>query len=160
MTLRPLRSFSALLVLASLGCSAEAPSADPTMRPAQPAPIAQADVDAGIQQTVAALSARDAAKAAAAYTPDAVFVNARGKFETQQAIQSFWAEALKAPDAGKDLKLDVVKWGASGDMAYSLSRFTGGITAGSGHVLAVHVRQPDGSMQTVAQVSIPDPAAR
>ena len=46
-------------------------------------------------------------------------------------------EALKA-GAGKDLKLEVVKWGTSGDMAYTLSRFTGGITATSGHVLAVH----------------------
>jgi hypothetical protein len=45
-------------------------------------------------------------------------------------------------------------------MAYTLSRFTGGITATSGHVLAVSVRQPDGTLKTVAQVSIPDPPAK
>lgn len=45
-------------------------------------------------------------------------------------------------------------------MAYTVSRFTGGITAPSGHVLAVSQRQTDGLMKTVAQISIPDPPAK
>ena len=62
--------------------------------------------------------------------------------------------------ASKNLKLAVEKWGTSGDLAYSVSRFTGGITAPSGYVLAVVERQADGSLKTVAQVSIPDPPAK
>jgi ketosteroid isomerase-like protein len=111
-----------------------------------------------VQEATAALAAGDGPKAASFYTNDAVFVSARGKVETQAGIAAFWTEAVKA-GAGKGLKLEILKWGTSGDMAYSLSRFTGGITAASGHVLAVGLRQPDGTVKTVAQVSIPDPLA-
>jgi ketosteroid isomerase-like protein len=103
--------------------------------------------------------AGDTAKVGRAYAADAVLVSARGKVDTSQGIEAFWGAALKG-GAGKDLKLTVEKWGASGDMAYSLSRFTGGITASSGYVLAVVERQADGSLKTVAQVSIPDPPAK
>ena len=161
MTTRLLLGSLVLGVLAGIGCSAEAPTAAPPPAAApQPPPITRSTIDEAMQSAVAALAAHDTAKASAIYAPDAVFVNSRGTFETQAGIQAFWTEALKTPNAGKNLKQEIVKWGASGDLAYSLSRFTGGITAGSGHVLAVSQRQPDGSMKTVVQVSIPDPARK
>lgn len=102
------------------------------------------------------------AKVGSGYATDAVLITARGKAETRAGIEAFWSGALKAAGAGaaKDLKLTVEKWGTSGDLAYSLSRFTGGVTAKAGYVLAVSQRQPDGSLKTVAQVSIPDPAGK
>jgi ketosteroid isomerase-like protein len=122
-----------------------------------PPPISRAAIDQGVQDLVAALNARDAAKASAQHAEDSVFVNARGRFDTRAGIEAFWAGALKAPNAGKDLKVEVVKWGTSGDLAYTLSRFTGGVTASTGYVLTVHQRQADGSLKNLAQVSIPDP---
>jgi hypothetical protein len=56
--------------------------------------------------------------------------------------------------------MEGMKGGSSGDLAWRLSRFTGGITAGSGHVLAVIQRQADGSLKTAAQVTVPDPPAK
>ena len=112
-----------------------------------------------MQTVIAALVAGDAAKVGSSFKADAVLISARGKVDTQAGIEAFWAGALKTPGTGKDLKQEIVKWGASGDMAYLVSRFTGGITATSGYVLSVSERQPDGSLKIVAQVSIPDPPA-
>jgi ketosteroid isomerase-like protein len=134
-------------------CAAPAKEAAPV----SPA-ITQADLDKVTQDQVAAMNTGDGAKAGAVYATDAVFVSARGAVETQAAITSFWTEAMKN-GAGKDLKINIVKFGTSGDLAYTLSRFTGGITAPSGHVLAVSKRQADGSLKIVMQVSIPDPPA-
>ena len=145
-----------LIACAAAACASPAP--EPSGPPPPPA-ITQTSVEQAVQDAVAALASGDAAKAATTYSSDAVFVSARGKVESQAGIEAFWTEALKA-GAGKDLKLEVVKWGTSGDMAYTLSRFTGGITASSGHVLAVSQRQADGTLKTVVQVSIPDPPAK
>ena len=161
MTLRLLPSVSVLVLLAAVACSTPAPQPAPTpATPPSPPAIRQAAVEQSAQDIAAALVAGDAAKAAGQYATDAVFVNARGKFDTRAGIEAFWAGALKTPAAGKDLKLEIVKWGTSGDLAYSVSRFTGGITAKTGYVLAVSERQADGSLKTVAQVSIPDPPGK
>jgi len=144
------------IACATASCASPAP---PPSAPPPPPAITQASVEQAVQDAVAALASGDATRAATFYANDAVFVSARGKVETQAGIEAFWTEALKA-GAGKDLKLEIVKWGTSGDMAYTLSRFTGGITASSGHVLAVSQRQADGTLKTVAQVSIPDPPAK
>jgi uncharacterized protein (TIGR02246 family) len=156
MALRPRLVVPTLIVCAAAACASPAP--EPSAPPPPPA-ITQASVEQAVQDATAALASGDGAKAAASYAPDAVFVSARGKVESQAGIEAFWTEALKA-GAGKDLKLETLKWGTSGDMAYTLSRFTGGITATSGHVLAVSVRQPDGTLKTVVQVSLPDPPAK
>ena len=144
------------IACATASCASPAP---PPSAPPPPPAITQASVEQAVQDAVAALASGDATRAATFYANDAVFVSARGKVETQAGIEAFWKEALKA-GAGKDLELEVVKWGTSGDMGYSLSRFTGGITASSGHVLAVSLRQPDGTLKVVAQVSIPDAPAK
>lgn len=138
------------------GC-AKAPETPPA--PPPPPALTQAVVDQEIQKTVAALSAGDAAAASAGWASDGVFINARGKYETQAGIQAFWTEALKS-GAGKGLKLETVKFGASGDMAYAVSRFSGGITAPSGHTIVVVQRQADGSLKTLVQFSLPDPPAK
>ena len=151
------RTSLAALFVAVVSCSA--PAKEEPAAPAPP-PITQQTIDASVQATVAALNAGDAVKVGQSFTDDAVFINARGKYDSAAGITAFWTEALKTPGAGKDLKLEIVKWGSSGDMAYSVSRFTGGVTAPTGYVVAVSQRQPDGSMKTVAQVSIPDPPAK
>lgn len=156
MNARLSRTIPAALLVAVSSCTAPAKE-EPA---AAPPPITQQIVDDAIQATVAALNAGDAAKVGESFTADATFINARGKYDSAAGITAFWTEALKTPGAGKDLKLEIVKWGASGDMAYSVSRFTGGITAPTGYVVAISQRQPDGSMKTVAQVSIPDPPAK
>lgn len=156
MSLRSRFVVPTLIACAAAACASPAP--EPSAPPPPPA-ITQASVEQAVQDATAALASGDGAKAATSYAPDAVFVSARGKVESQAGIEAFWTEALKA-GAGKDLKLDVVKWGTSGDMAYTLSRFTGGITATSGHVLAVSQRQADGTLKIVAQMSLPDPPAR
>jgi ketosteroid isomerase-like protein len=145
-------------MLAAAACAAPPPPAAPAAPPAPP-PITEAAVQQAVQEATSALAAGDTARVGSGYTADAVFVSARGKVETSAAIEAFWAAALKS-GAGKDLKLTVEKWGTSGDLAYSLSRFTGGITATSGYVLAVSERQADGSLKIVAQVSIPDAPAK
>lgn len=156
MNARLSRTIPAVFFVAVASCAAPAKE-EPA---AAPPPITQQTIDASVQATVAALNAGDAAKVGQSFTDDAVFINARGKYDSAAGITAFWTEALKTPGAGKDLKLEIVKWGASGDMAYSVSRFTGGVTAPSGYVVAVSQRQADGSMKTVAQVSIPDPPAK
>ena len=120
--------------------------------------VTQQDVEQGGQSIVNALRAGDGAAAATHYSSDAVFVSARGKVDGATAIGDFWTKAA-ANGAGKGLTLETVKWGASGDIAYSLSRYTGGMTAPTGHVLAVMQRQADGTLKTVAQISIPDAPA-
>ncbi len=159
MMVRLSRSVPAVLLAAVAACTTPANEAPAASKPAPPAPITQEQVEQAIQGAVTALNAGDVAKAGATYAADAIFVNARGKYETETGITAFWAAALKTPSAGKNLKLEIVKWGTSGDMAYSVSRFTGGITAPTGYSFAVALRQPDGSLKTVAQVSIPDPPA-
>jgi ketosteroid isomerase-like protein len=158
MTVRLLQSVPLVAVLISAACAAPAPPPPPPA-PAPPPAITQADVETSVQSLTAALVAGDMAKVGNGYAADATLISARGKVDTSAGIEAFWATALKS-GAGKDLKLGVEKWGASGDLAYSLSRFTGGITATSGYVLAVTERQADGSMKIVAQVSIPDPPAK
>lgn len=160
MTMPTLRSVPLALVVLTVACSAPAPTPAPEPAPqAAPPAITQSAVEQGVQDVTAAMAAGDAARVGREYKGDAVLVSARGKVETSQGIEAFWAAALKG-GAGKDLKLTVEKWGTSGDLAYSLSRFTGGITAPSGYVLAVVERQADGSLKTVAQASVPDPPAK
>lgn len=140
-------------------CSPAAPPPDTAAQaPSAPPPISQAAVEQSAQDLVAALAAGDATRAGAMYATDAVFLNAQGRFDTQTGIEAFWTEALKA-GAGKDLALEPVKSGTSGDLAYAVNRFTGGITASSGYTVAITERQPDGSLKIVVQVSLPDPAA-
>ena len=157
MTARLLRNVPIGVLFISAACAAPAPPPPPPPLPPAPPAITQAAVEQGVQELTAALVAGDTAKVGAGYKADAVLVSARGKVDTSAGIEAFWAAALKG-GAGKNLKLAVEKWGTSGDLAYTLSRFTGGITATSGYVLAVVERQADGSLKTVAQVSIPDPA--
>ena len=149
------RTIPAALFVAVASCSAPAKE-EPA---AAPPPITQQNVEEAAQATVAALNAGDAVKVGESYSSDATFINARGKYDSAAGITQFWAAALKTPSVGKDLKLEMVKWGTSGDLAYSVSRFTGGITAPTGYTVAISQRQPDGSMKTVVQVSIPDPPA-
>jgi len=144
-----------MLVLAGCGGTVEmAPEAPPP-----PPPITQQMADSANTTFIAALRAGDGSAAGAYYANDAVFISARGKVESQAAITAFWTEAIKG-GAGKALELHPLKFAASGDMAWQLSHFTGGITAPSGHVLAVFQRQADGSVKLVAQVSIPEAAAK
>jgi len=158
MTVRLRRIAPVVFVLAAAACSPpQSQMATEVRPPAPPAPppITQSVVEQSVQELTAALAAGDTAKVGTGYKADAVLISARGKVDTSAGIEAFWAAALKG-GAGKDLKLNVEKWGTSGDLAYTLSRFTGGITAPSGYVLAVSERQADGSLKTVAQVSIPD----
>jgi ketosteroid isomerase-like protein len=159
MLVRVFRSIPVLAIVATLACSPP-PVEQATQVTPEPPPIDQTAVTQMVADITAALAAGDIARVGTGYAEDAVLVNARGRTDTRAGIEAFWAGALKAAGTGKDLKLEVVKWGASGDLAYSLSRFTGGITAGSGYVLGVVERQADGSLKTVAQVSIPDPPAK
>jgi ketosteroid isomerase-like protein len=155
-----LRAIPVLALAASVAaCSPPPPPAETAApAPSAPPPISQAVIEQNVQDTVAALAAGDAAKASAMYADDAVFMNARGRFDTRAGIEAFWAEALKA-GAGKGLALETVKSGTSGDLAYTVSRFTGGITASSGYTIAITERQPDGSLKIIVQGSIPDPPA-
>ena len=152
-----------LLLAGTIACSPppveQARQVTPAPPPGPP-PIEQAAVEAASQNISAALAAHDIAKVGSGYTEDAVLVTTRGKVDTRAGIEGFWTQALKAPGAGKNLKMESVKFGTSGDLAWGLSRFTGGITAGSGHVLAVVQRQADGSLKTVAQMTVPDPPAK
>ena len=153
-----LESATMLVLVASLACSPPPVEQARQVTP-EPPPIDEAAVTQSLNDAVAALAAGDTARMGTSYTEDAVLVTTRGKVDTRAGIEAFWAEALKARE-GSALALETVKWDASGDLAYVLSRFTGGVTAGSGHVLAVVRRQPDGSLKTVAQVSIPDPSTK
>jgi ketosteroid isomerase-like protein len=159
MRIRPWLS-GVVLVIVAAACSPPPVEQARQVTPEPPPAIDQATVNQTIQDISSALAAGDIAKVGSGYAENAVLVTARGRTDTRAGIETFWTEALKAAGGGKDLKLDVVKWGSSGDLAYSLSRFTGGITAGSGYVLGVVERQADGSLKTVAQVSIPDPPAK
>jgi ketosteroid isomerase-like protein len=155
-----LRGIPVVVFAASMAaCSpTQSPAPAAPAAPAPPPPISAAVIEQNAQDLVAALAAGDTAKAGSMYAADATFVNPRGKFDTQAGIQAFWAEAVKG-GAGKGLALDTVKSGTSGDLAYTVSRFTGGITATSGYTVAISERQPDGSIQVIVQVSIPDPPA-
>jgi len=147
-----------VLAATMAACSPAQTTAPAAAAPAPPPPIAAAVIEQHVQDMVAALAAGDTAKAGSMYAADATFVNARGKFDTQTGIQAFWTEAVKS-GAGKGLTLETVKSGASGELAYTVSRFTGGITATSGYTVAISERQPDGSIKVIVQVSIPDPPA-
>ena len=155
MTIHTTRGLVCIAGVLLAACAAPAKDAAPPPPPA----ITQAAIDKVVQDQVSALVAGDAAKAAAVYAPDAVLVTARGKAEGA-GIASFWTEALKTPGAGKDLKVNILKTGTSGDLAYTLATFSGGVTAPSGHTLAVSQRQADGSLKIIMQVSIPDPPAK
>lgn len=157
-----LRGIPVIALAVGVAACSPAPPAPPAETtapaPTAPPPISSAQVAQSVQDTVAALAAGDAAKAGGMYAADAVFMNAQGKFDTQAGIEAFWTEALKA-GAGKGLALETLKSGTSGDLAYTVSRFTGGITASSGYTVAITERQPDGSLKIVVQVSLPDPPA-
>jgi ketosteroid isomerase-like protein len=149
-----------LAMLFLVGCegAGEADTDDAPAVAATPL-ITQSTADSATTAFVMALRAGDASQAGAVYATDAVFISARGKTESQAAIAAFWAEAIKG-GAGKTLELHPLKFAASGDMAWQLSHFTGGVTTPTGHVLAVFQRQADGSIKLVAQVSIPEAAAK
>ncbi len=160
LTSRNYRLFGAVMALAA--CSGAADTAtqdDAALKASEPTPITQQQADEAQQAFTTALRNGDASQAGSYYGADATFISARGKVETQAAISTFWSEAIKG-GAGKSLELHPLKFGASGDLAWSLSHFTGGITAPTGHVLAVYQRQADGSLKVVAQVSIPETAAK
>ena len=149
-----------LLLVGTIACSPPPVEEARQVTPAPPPAVDEAAASAAADAITAALVAGDIAKIGSAYTDDAVLVTARGKIETRAGIEAFWTQALKAPGAGKDLKMERLKTGTSGDLAWALSRFTGGITAGSGHVLGIMQRQADGSLKMVAQVTVPDPPAK
>jgi ketosteroid isomerase-like protein len=123
-----------------------------------PAPVTQQEVEQSINTFLAALHAGDTAALPNRYAPDATFVTARGKLDGD-AVRAFWMDAVKAGQ-GRSQEVTTVKFGASGDMAYLLGRYTGGITSPSGHTLQVWQKQADGKVSIVAQVSVPDPAAK
>ena len=149
----------ALLLIGTIACSPPPPPPAAPAAPPPPPPIDQAAAKAAGDAITAALVAGDIAKVGSGYTDDAVLVTARGKVETRAGIEAFWTQALKA-GAGKNLKMEQLKSGTSGDLAWALNRFTGGITASSGHVLGIMQRQADGSLKMVAQVTVPDPPAK
>ena len=68
-------------------------------------------------------------------------------------------QAVQA-NQGRTLSGETVKFGSNGEFAWQLSRFTGGVTAPSGHTLRVLQRQPDGGLRVLAQVSVPDAPAQ
>jgi len=121
----------------------------------EPAPITQQEVDEYSNRVNASIRNGDTAALNTVYADDAVMVSARGKVEGGGALVGFWAERVRA-GAGKTLQAETVKFGSSGDLAWALSRFTGGVTAPAGHTLRVFQRQPDGSIRTVVQVAVPD----
>jgi len=139
-----------------------APPADTVAEPAaadEPAPITQEEVDAFSDRVNALIRDGDTAALNTVYTDDVVMVSARGKMEGSDALVAFWTERVRA-GAGKSLQAETLKFGSNGDMAWALSHFTGGVTAPSGHTLRVFQRQPDGSIRTVVQLSIPDMPAQ
>lgn len=152
------RSIVGLAMVLMAGCESSGEMEDVAAAPASP-PISQQQADSATNAFVAALRAGDASQTSAYYSPDAVFISGRGRVDSQGAIAAFWTEALKS-GAGKALELHPLKFAASGDMAWQLSHFTGGITAPTGHVLAVFQRQADGTVKLVAQVSIPETPAK
>jgi len=125
----------------------------------QPVPITQQEVDAQTDAFIAAVRNGDTTALGSVYAADASMVSARGKLDGNEAIVAFWTEATKG-GAGKSLETQPLKFGSSGDLAWSLNRFTGGVTAPAGHTLRVFQRQPDGSIKTLVQLSIPDVPAR
>jgi len=153
------RSIAGFAMVLMAGCESAGEMQNVPAAPAPPPPISQQQADSATNAFVAALRAGDASQTTAYYSADAVFISGRGKVESQGAIAAFWTEALKG-GAGKALELHPLKFAASGDMAWQLSHFTGGITTPTGHVLAVFQRQADGSVKLVAQVSIPEAAAK
>lgn len=163
----PTRGTALLPILFLLAC---APADETTetgemaseeMQTAAPAPISQAEMDAAHAEWMAAEQADDGARAGAQYAADAIFVSPRGTFEGQGAIQAMWTDAFGAQPGSAGTQLTAIKTGASGDLGYTLGRYTSGVSvAGSnGHYLTVTQRQPDGSVKIVAQISIADPPA-
>jgi ketosteroid isomerase-like protein len=137
----------------------DAPAATEQAPASEPAPITQQDVDAFSERVNGVIRNGDTAALGNVYTDDAVMISARGKMDGGQAIRAFWTEAIRA-GAGKSLQAETLKFGTSGDLAWALSRFTGGVTAPAGHTLRVFQRQADGSLRTVVQLSIPDSPAQ
>ena len=153
------RSIVALCSVALMACST-ASTEDATTdeaKASEPTPITQQDVEGITNAMFNALKAGDAAAYASHFSSDGAFISARGKVEGQQAIQEFWADANKG-GAAKNLDLKTVKWATSGDVAWALGEYTGGVTAPEGNTLTVLQRQPDGTLKVLAQASIPKPA--
>lgn len=122
-------------------------------------PITQQEVEQTTQEFINALRAGDATALPNRYADDGVFVSASGKFDSGDAIKTFWTDAAKA-GKGKSLQVTVDKFGASGDLAYAFTRFTGGVTAPGGYTLQVWQRGADGVARIVSQISIPDAAIK
>lgn len=143
------------VVLASCSTASTEDQAD-AAKASEPTPITQQDVETATNTMITALRAGDAATYASQFASDGAFISARGKVEGQQAIQEFWAAAGK-DGAAKNLDLKIVKWAASGDVAWSIAEYTGGVTAPAGNVLTVMQRQADGTLKILAQASVPKP---
>jgi ketosteroid isomerase-like protein len=140
----------------------QTPAADQASEPAaaaEPAPITQQEVDAFSSTVNGYIRDGDTASLHNVYTDDAIMVSARGKTEGGQALVEFWKASVQAGQ-GKTLSGETVKFGSNGELAWQLSRFTGGVTAPSGHSLRVFQRQPDGGLRVVVQVAVPDAPAQ
>ena len=156
-------------IIGTISLAACAPAADTeetaaddaAMEKAAPAsaPITQQETEQLTEAFIAALRTGDATKIPDEYTSDGIFVSARGRLDGNDAIRGLWTEAAMK-SAGQTLQVKQEKFGASGDLAYVFSRFTGGVTAPSGYTLQVLQRQSDGSAKIVAQISIPDAPAK
>lgn len=144
----------ALIVLASVATVVACAGAP---QPGQ-TPITEAEIQALNDEWLRGEREDDGMRAAAGYTSDAILVTVRGRVDGQAMIQQFWSEAFAAQPGSAETRLQIIKWDASGDIGYVVGRFEGGVTARAGHWLAVVQRQQDGSLRTVAQISIPDPA--
>jgi ketosteroid isomerase-like protein len=126
----------------------------------EPAPITQQDVEAYAERADAAIRTGDTAAFNNFYADDALMISARGRVEGGAALAAFWRDAV-ATGSGRSLQSEILKFGSDRDLAWALSRFTGGVTAPAGHTLRVFQRQADGSLRTVVQLSMPDmPAQR
>ena len=148
-----------VLVSACTGAAETATTDDAAIKASTPEPITEQQIEQANQSFVQMLRSGDASTTGTFFADDATFISARGKIDTGTNIAAFWTEAVKG-GAGKNLELHLLKTGTSGDLAWSLSHYVGGITAPTGHVLAVLQRQADGSLKIVAQISIPEAAAK
>ena len=163
---RPIRFVGVVACVTAAACARGADTDQDTQNAAEmpasqpaPVPLTQQEVEAVSDAFTAAVRNGDTTALGNGYTSDAVFVSARGKLEGNDAIAAFWKDAVKQ-GVGKSLEAQTLKFGSSGDLAWLLNRFTGGVTAPAGHTLRVFQRQPDGSIKTLVQLSIPDAPAK
>lgn len=167
--MRGMRLGSSGIVLAALAlaCTSaqeneQAQAAEEQAATAAVATPTEAEIKATYDEWLAAEKSDDGARAGGLYAADAVFVSARGKVEGKDAITKFWTDVFNEKPGSSGTEIHPMKWGASGELGWSLIHYTGGVTApgASGHALAVSQRQPDGSLKLLVQVSIPEPAPK